>query len=182
MVKKEAKEKKEIVKEKGKIVIKPARGKGLGAFANRDFKKGEIIIHSDYTKNKRIVTKKDIPTLTPDEQNHLDYIGDEKFVVDYSPISLVNHSCDPNAFVRYKTMKIKDVVAIKNIKKGEEISYDYATDAAFEWVMKCRCRKANCRKVIYGNYLKLPKKWQEKLWKYVPAWKKRTFVEVKDSK
>jgi SET domain-containing protein len=48
----------------------------------------------------------------------------------------INHSCRPNCYVHI----VGDVIwirAARNIRKGEEITYDYATDGAK--IIPCRC-------------------------------------------
>lgn len=53
----------------------------------------------------------------------------------------INHSCQPNCYVQI----VGDVIwirASRNIRKGEEITYDYATDGAK--IIPCRCRPG-CR-------------------------------------
>ena len=155
-----------------KILIKSAGKKGKGVFANKNFKKGEIVLQIDYTKRKDSVLRKNIHELSQNDQNHLDYIGHNRYVVDYSIGSIVNHSCNPNTYVKYKSLKKRQLIALRNIKKREEIGYDCAIDAADPWTMKCYCGSKNCRKTIYGNYHRLPKDLQKKYWKYVPRWKK----------
>jgi uncharacterized protein len=49
----------------------------------------------------------------------------------------INHKCEPNCY----TQVIGDTIwirAAKNIRKGEELSYDYSTDG--EGSVQCRCR------------------------------------------
>ena len=53
----------------------------------------------------------------------------------------INHSCKPNCYVHI----LGDVIwirAARNIRRGEEITYDYATDGAK--IIPCRCRPG-CR-------------------------------------
>jgi SET domain-containing protein len=53
----------------------------------------------------------------------------------------INHSCQPNCYVHI----VGDVIwirAARNIRKGEEITYDYATDGAK--IIPCRC-SPGCR-------------------------------------
>jgi SET domain-containing protein len=41
------------------------------------------------------------------------------------------------------------LVAIKNIQKGEEITWDYSTTMKNDdWTMMCQCGAKNCRKII----------------------------------
>ncbi len=58
-----------------------------------------------------------------------------------------NHSCDPNT--RYEGL---NVVASRNIKKGEELTLNYADflDEHME-PFECRCGAANCRGFVSGT-------------------------------
>jgi D-alanine-D-alanine ligase len=55
-----------------------------------------------------------------------------------------NHSCEPNT--QYEGL---NVVAIKPIKEGEELTLDYATflDGEMESFV-CNCGSVNCKKII----------------------------------
>lgn len=73
-----------------------------------------------------------------------------------------NHSCNPNAFIRKKN----ELIALKNIKKGEEITYDYSTTMNDDeikvegfWKAKCKCGSDNCRGII-DQFKTLPKETQ----------------------
>lgn len=77
-----------------------------------------------------------------------------------------NHSCDPNCGIRHAS----ELVSIKDISKGEEITFDYSATIGPNipsdvWESKCNCGAINCRESI-GNVLKLPK---EQLEKYLEA-------------
>jgi hypothetical protein len=49
----------------------------------------------------------------------------------------INHSCTPNCYTQITGDTIW-IRAAKNIRKGEELTYDYATDG--EGTIPCRCR------------------------------------------
>jgi hypothetical protein len=73
-----------------------------------------------------------------------------------------NHSCDPNAGIR----KTSELIAIEDILKGEEITYDFSSTVgpnvpSSVWEMQCHCGSEKCRKVL-GNVLSLPKVQLEK--------------------
>lgn len=73
---------------------------------------------------------------------------------------LINHSCDPNAGLRF-TQDGVFLVAIRDIAAGEEIAWDYSTTLAeSNWHMICQCRSAACRRVI-GNFATLSEERQE---------------------
>jgi hypothetical protein len=60
----------------------------------------------------------------------------------------INHSCDPNCelqrWIVQGTMRI-GIFAIKDIKAGEALSYDYQFDTREENIFKCYCESSNCR-------------------------------------
>ena len=53
----------------------------------------------------------------------------------------INHSCTPNCYTRVIGDQIW-IIAARNIRKGEEIFYDYMTDGAGH--IQCICRP-NCK-------------------------------------
>ncbi len=64
---------------------------------------------------------------------------------------LVNHSCAPNAGLRFTETGVF-LVAIRAIALGEEIAWDYSTTLReSNWHMICQCRAPDCRRVI-GNF------------------------------
>ena len=48
----------------------------------------------------------------------------------------MNHSCDPNTIVKHKSISIKDVYAFRDIKKGEELTHDYAAGLSIRLIQK----------------------------------------------
>lgn len=63
--------------------------------------------------------------------------------------SFQNHSCDPNTFMRYKTENTYDVIASKDIRKGDEVTIDYEEIPGFDGKpFNCNCNTINCRQII----------------------------------
>jgi SET domain-containing protein len=56
----------------------------------------------------------------------------------------INHSCRPNCYIDIKDGVIW-IRAARNIRKGEELTYDYNTDG--EGLIKCRCRPG-CQRLL----------------------------------
>ncbi|GAI75942.1 unnamed protein product, partial [marine sediment metagenome] len=82
----------------------------------------------------------------------------EKYIDLKEPGKYVNHSCNPNVGIK----KDKKLVAIKNIKKGEEIFWDYSTSMDEDnWTMKCKCGNKDCRKII-KDFKYLPERTKNK--------------------
>ena len=100
-----------------KFIIKKTKGKGKGLFSARDIKKGELIAKGNYTKLKKW-TPKEIKESGIDS-DHWDYVGKGKYILDCSPVSYMNHSCEPNCITKYRSMQVYEVHAYKNIKNGK---------------------------------------------------------------
>ncbi len=78
-----------------------------------------------------------------------------------SPGEYLNHSCSPTAGVHGKNK----IVAMRPLKKGDEVTIDYALSETYPlWHMHCRCKAKNCRKVV-KPYQDMPG-WRMK--KYIP--------------
>jgi len=58
----------------------------------------------------------------------------------------INHSCGPNTFMRVMKDRV-EFYALKNIKKGEELSCDYG-ETHHDGKLPCRCGAKNCRGFI----------------------------------
>lgn len=124
------------------LIVKKSK-MGLGVFARRDIKSGEVIC---FLKGKK--RKSYAPALNgwmgrsdPSLMNLLQ-IGQDLYVDLGKPLIYINHSCDPNCGIRGKGT----LFAFRSIKKGEEITYDYSTtvDETFE----CQCGAKHCRRFI----------------------------------
>ncbi len=126
--------------------IKKSKIDKNGLYAIKDIKKGTKIIeykgkiisirHSEI--NPKFDNKRAIYLFNINKKYDLD--GDFKF----NTARLINHSCDPNCEVFGTGMKIW-VYAMKDIKKGEELSYDYgfSYDKDFK-DFPCKCRSKKC--------------------------------------
>ena len=135
---------------------------GKGVFTVQDMSKGECIVKF----KGEILSKRD-----EDRPDHYLQIGLSKFLGPSGEIDdFVNHSCDPNSGLKNNTK----LYAIKNIKSGEEITFDYSTATSQDtWKMICLCGSKQCR-ITIGNFEALSQEIKEKYLreKVVPKWVK----------
>lgn len=141
--------------------VKGKSDMGFGIFATRDIAKDEIIIEF---KGPRIKIP-DMTGIPREVWDHLLNVGVDEYVIAREPAVRTNHSCEPNAGI------VRDVflAAMRDIKKDEEITFDYSTITADNWTLECRCGSPRCRKII-GNYADLPDELKKKYEKYTPDW------------
>ena len=117
-----------------------------GLYANCDIRKGTKII--EYKGKIISVKKSEISTKFDNSKaiylfninSRFDLDGDFKF----NTARLINHSCDPNCEVFGSGMKVW-VYAMKNIQKGEELSYDYGFNYDEDYKnYPCKCGTKKC--------------------------------------
>ncbi len=117
-----------------------------GLFANKDIKKdtkiiyyiGKIITKKQTEKDPKFNNGKAIYLFNINNKYDLD--GD----FTYNTARLINHSCNPNCEVEGKGLKLW-ISSIRDIKKNEELSYDYGF--SFDENYKefpCKCGSNNC--------------------------------------
>ena len=126
--------------------IKKSNIDNRGLYANRDIKDGTKII--EY--KGKIVTKKKVEEDTKFDNDKAIYLFNlnKKYDLDgdfkFNTARLINHSCNPNCEVDGKGLKLW-IVAIRDIKKGEELSYDYGFGYDEDYKQfPCKCGTKNC--------------------------------------
>ncbi len=123
------------------VIVKESKINGKGVFACRDFKKGELILKWDISHE----LSEEEANKMPDEEKRYVAFWEGKYVLQLPPARFVNHSCDPNTFVK----DFSDF-ALRNIKEGEELTSDYSKEPEPNMNMKCNCGSEKCRGVIRG--------------------------------
>jgi hypothetical protein len=86
--------------------------------------------------------------------DHCDY-PDGKVVLLGFPDRHLNHSCDPNAYVRYEERECY-LYSRRHIAAGEEITCDYNFNITGGTSWPCNCGAARCRSETLGDFFKLP--------------------------
>lgn len=140
-----------------RIQVRRSGVHGKGVFALQDIPEGEKII--EYVGE--IISWKEADrrqSSDPDDPNHTFFfsIGDGKKVIDANvggnAARWINHSCDPNceSDEDEDTQRVF-IRAVRNIKAGEELNYDYGLviDEPYTKKLKaqyqCLCGAKNCR-------------------------------------
>jgi SET domain-containing protein len=127
---------------------------GLGIKAIQEIKKGEdvlvyggLIIHSDETAEYWSL------------MGHIGtQIDNDFFIVpanreEIKSTGTINHSCEPNTGFKEQIQ----LVAIKDIQAGEEITLDYAfCESTHPMNFTCSCKSENCRGSITNNDWMIP--------------------------
>jgi uncharacterized protein len=129
------------------LVIRSSAIHAAGCYTTSRIRKGTLVV--EYTGPR-------IPKEEADEKyensptTYLFGIGDGSTVIDgHGTAMFINHSCDPNC----ETEEIEGrvwITAIRNIRAGEELTYDYNLYDGDEDEALCNCGAKNCRKTMYA--------------------------------
>jgi len=117
-----------------------------GLYASKNIKSGSKIIEyigkliskKETETNPKFDNEKDIYLFNLSSKYDLD--GDYS----WNTARLINHSCNPNCEVEGKGLKLW-ITATKDIKKNEELSYDYGFGYDVDYKQfPCKCGSQNC--------------------------------------
>jgi len=132
------------------VYIGATKKYGKSIFAKKDFRKGEVV----FIICGPIVKKPTIYTVPIEYGLYIDPISSGKYLC---------HSCNPSCGIKKRNV----IVAMRNIKRGEEINIDYAMVVPkydyklLKQDITCKCGSNNCRGE-FGSYEKLSKELKKK--------------------
>tara|TARA_Y100000310_G_C20694125_1_gene824257 strand:- start:3204 stop:3647 length:444 start_codon:yes stop_codon:yes gene_type:complete len=132
------------------MIVKSSKVHGKGGFAKKDIPKDTYII--EYVGKK--ITNKEADKISEKEcSKGIVYLFglNKRYTLDGdTPTNIakyINHSCNPNAESLNDNGRIW-ITALKDIKKGEEINYDYCLETDDIEDHPCKCGEKNCKKYI----------------------------------
>jgi uncharacterized protein len=136
-----------------KTRVQPSPIHGRGLFAVRSIRRGEIVaIKGGHVLDRRALRRS--PAYA--SCSHIQ-IGDDLYIgaigireVRENKLYL-NHSCDPNLGIRGEIT----FVALRDIRSGEELTYDWAMEEDHPTRTRCSCKARSCRRVLTGRDWKI---------------------------
>ena len=143
------------------LVLRRSSIQGRGVYARRDIPSGTRLI--EYTGERISNAEADRRDEEARNTRHHTFlfILSRRTVIDAryggNASKYINHSCDPNCEARFEGVHIW-VHAIRDIRAGEELAYDYEYDWEPDYTLDdlaeyaCHCGSDNCR----GTMVDLP--------------------------
>ena len=124
------------------VICKKSPIHGTGVFARSNIAKGTKVIEYlgeriDSRESLRRCEGNNEYIFKLSEQEHLD--GN----VDWNLARFINHSCEPNCEALMEHGGVW-IVARRNIRAGEEVTFNYGFDLEDYREYPCRCGAANC--------------------------------------
>jgi hypothetical protein len=140
------------------FVVKSSRIAGRGGFAARDIARGERVIEYLGERVTHAVADARYDDHAHSKHHTFLFAVSRQTVIDAAvngnDARFLNHSCDANGEAVIERSRVF-IVAIKDIRKGEELTYDYAftrdgteTEEEEFTLYGCRCGTKKCRGTI----------------------------------
>ena len=150
-----------------RVYVRDSQIDGMGVFARRNFATGETVF-----------VRGEMRPVTPDQpldesagelERHCDWIEGGKQVYLAFPERHVNHSCEPNAFVRFEGDGAV-YVALQPLHANEEITTSYSVNLWDGEAWECSCGSERCLGTVPGSFYELPLERQIELMPLLAAW------------
>lgn len=140
---------------------------GKGLFATRTFSAGDVIHTLD--TSRRVDEDHPLRPEQGESEEHLAYLEGGKVVLLPEPERHLNHSCDPNAYLRTSNGSTR-LLARRRIRVGEEVTIDYLinTHGGSSW--RCHCGADRCRRKLEASFFDLPIEFQREYLPLLEDW------------
>ena len=124
------------------IQFRRSRIHGTGGYARKNISKGTKLI--EYVGRK--ITKAESEVQCEGDNVYIFTLDDEHDLdgnVDWNPARFINHSCGPNCEAEWDEDRLW-IVAIRDIRPGEELSFNYGYDLEDYHDHPCLCGASEC--------------------------------------
>jgi len=130
------------------LVIRSSSIHAAGCYTTKAIKKGKRVCEYDgprFTKEEADERYKD---------RHVTYLfscGESEMVIDGFGIAMfINHCCDPNCETEEVDGRVY-ISAVRDIKAGEELTYEYHLHDSDDAEGDCYCGAAKCRGTMFSD-------------------------------
>lgn len=134
------------------VSVGPSKIGGTGVLAVKRLAKDEVIRQMGI--GRRITREEPLRPEDDERPEHCTVIDGRLFLVP-SPDRYLNHSCDPNSWLRFEESRIL-LVARRDIAAGEELTIDYLINNAGGDSWECHCGTTRCRGLTGVSFFDLP--------------------------
>ncbi|OGM22391.1 hypothetical protein A2961_00815 [Candidatus Woesebacteria bacterium RIFCSPLOWO2_01_FULL_39_21] len=155
------------------VTVSKSDVEGIGLVAARSIPVGTVIWKMEPDAIQ--LTKDKLPTIQPEYHKFIHHYKDH-FIFVQDDRMYINHSCDPNTW----WADDETLVAKRDIKENEEVTYDYATTEITEDTMHkfaCNCGAADCRGSVTPDDYKDPD-FQKLHAGHLPSWTQGAIVKT----
>lgn len=134
------------------VALGPSKTGGTGVFTSKRLSRDEVI--REMGVGRRITREEPLRPEEGERPEHCTVVDGRVFLVT-SPDRYLNHSCDPNSWLRFEENRIV-LVARRDVEAGEELTIDYLINNAGGDSWECHCGTTRCRGLTGVSFFDLP--------------------------
>lgn len=134
----------------GKVAFRNSAIHGTGCFALTTIRKGSKII--EYVGE--LIDKQESTRRCEEDNRYIFELNDTHDIdglVDWNPARWINHSCEPNAETEIDEHDRIWVLALRTIRKGDEVTFNYNYGLENYRDYPCQCGSEKCVGFIVGD-------------------------------
>ena len=124
------------------VSFRKSKIQGTGGFAKVDIRRGKRIVEYDGPR----ISQEEAQTLIDWGNVHIFTLNDEVAIngwMRWNMACFINHSCEPNCESRIVRDRVW-LYALRSIRAGEELTYNYGYELDDADTRPCRCGTASC--------------------------------------
>ncbi len=123
------------------VAVRESQIGGLGVFTLQRLQAGLVV--REFKLEREVTPESPLRPERGERPEHCPLIGGRFFLVG-SPDRYLNHSCDPNVYLRLGASRI-DIIALRDIDAGSELCLDYLINNPGGDSWRCHCGAGRCR-------------------------------------
>jgi uncharacterized protein len=159
------------------VAVRDSSMGGLGVFTLETLVAGEAV--REFRLVREVTAEAPLCPEQGELPEHCPLINGQFWLV-ASPDRYLNHSCDPNVYLRFGADSI-DVVALRDVGANCELTIDYLINNPGGDSWPCHCGAARCRGETGRSFFTLPKSFQRDYLSLLAPWfRERYQRELRD--
>jgi len=117
------------------VVVKNSKIHGKGIFAAANIPEEELVM----VIKGELITGKECEKREEEDNNVYIFWNGRYYIdtVNTKKIKYINHDCEPNCYVDDRDKESLNLISLREIKKGEEITMDYGYEEIYD---NCTCQ------------------------------------------
>jgi hypothetical protein len=148
------------------VAVRESLVGGLGVFTLEALVAGQFV--REFRLEREITADNPLRPEQGELPEHCPLING-RFCLVASPDRYLNHSCDPNAYLRFGSDSI-DVVALRDVEPDSELTIDYLINNPGGDSWQCHCGAARCRGETGKSFFTLPESFQREYFRLLAPW------------
>ncbi|MGB2693925.1 MAG: SET domain-containing protein-lysine N-methyltransferase [Dehalococcoidia bacterium] len=148
------------------VAVRASAIGGLGVFTLEDLRAGQVV--RAFELEREITPEAPMRPDRGERPEHCPSINGRRYLVG-EPDRYFNHCCDPNVYLRFGSGGI-DIVALRDIVAGSELTLDYLINNSGGDSWPCHCGAARCRGETGHSFFTLPEDLQREYFPLLAPW------------